>query len=102
MPRYKNIGSSPWRRPNGEAVPPGGIFNATVRELQRIQRRPQYRQRLSLVAEPKATAPRVDPVVLQAAWPCRMEPKLYLKLHPKGQHAELAREICAAAPKEEQ
>lgn len=119
MPQYKNIGKSPWRRPTGELVPPGGIFETTVREQQRIQRR-GYRGRLERVdADPPppparaaddADAPPggsaspstpVDVVETQAGWTLKMTPERYLKLHPSGGHAPLAREIVAAEKIEE-
>ncbi|KKN44576.1 hypothetical protein LCGC14_0691800 [marine sediment metagenome] len=108
MPRYKNIGHSLWRRPTGEAVPPGGTFEATPREHQRIKRR-GYHGRLQRVEDvPAASSSGSDKPTdqspatssaakeLRAEWTLRMEPAKYLKLHGSGGHAPLARQIVAA------
>lgn len=42
---------------------------------------------------PKPTAVRPSPPV----WPLSMAPALYLKLHPKGKHAALAKQIVEGA-----
>jgi len=124
MPQYKNVGKSPWRRPTGELVAPGGVFEATVREQQRIQRR-GYRGRLEKVdtlppspavvaaaattssEDKQSSAPStksdaaVATVETLAGWSLKMTPQTYLKLHPSGGHAPLARQIVAAVTKEE-
>lgn len=88
MPQYKNVGKSPWRRPAGFGpVPPGGLFDATEREHERIQRR-GYQGRLRLCVDP-------PPVVENPDWPLKMTPSKYLKLHPEGKHAERARQLVA-------
>lgn len=101
MPRYRNVGGSPWRRPSGEMVPPGGTFDATGREYNRILRRGYYRNRLQPMGEPAETAvlTATQPSGEVATWPLRMGPATYLKLHPKGPHAPLARIIVAQGGK---
>jgi len=116
MPRYRNIAGALWRRPSGEGVPPGATFEATAREHERIQRR-GYRSRLALVTDDAAppvqvvgadeqptslaaSAPLViaapASVALPSTWPLRMSPETYLKLHPTGPHAALARTLVGA------
>lgn len=90
-PQYENVGEAPWRRPSGEVVAPGGTFEATEREHARIQRRSNYKARLR----------RVDPSPVESDtfipdWPLKMLPPKYLKLHPDGKHAELARALVTA------
>lgn len=118
MPQYRNISNSPWRRPTGELVPPGDTFEATVREQQRIQRR-GYHGRLEKVVPPQParaegddatsgdsitppTTPEADVVETQAEWTLKMTPARYLKLHPSGGHAPLARKIVAAVAQAEE
>lgn len=91
MVRYKNVGKSPWRRPTGESIPPGGTFEATVREQQRITRRGYFER---LEREPSSLSVEEDVrIETNAKWTLRMSPEMYLKLHPSGGHAALAREI---------
>ncbi len=52
MPWYKNIGQPDWRRPSGEVIPFGEVFEATNREHSRIMRRARYALRVERVPEP--------------------------------------------------
>ena len=94
MPRYKNIGESPWRRADGKLVPPGATFEATEREHARIQRRSRYQLRVRLTSPAKALSTASD------EWPLKMTPANYLKLHSEGKHAPLARQLIAAKEEE--
>lgn len=87
MPRYKNLGG-PWRRGPNQTVPHGGVFEATPREHARFIRR-GLRGRFELVSGRQAANVPPPP----GAWPLKMAPAMYLKLHPKGQHADKAREL---------
>ncbi len=97
MPKYKNIGRSAWKRPDGTSVAPGGTFEATGREHDRIARRVAYQLRLKLVGK-VGRAKQADPE--EAGWPLKMSPDVYLKLHADGKHAELAQKIVDAAKEE--
>jgi hypothetical protein len=100
MPQYENIGASPWRRESGVLVPPGGTFEATGREHDRIQRRLMYQRRVRLVDNVNSPSVASPPTVLNN-WPLKMLPRIYLKLHPEGKHAARARELVAADVSEE-
>lgn len=101
MPRYRVIGGAPWRRPSGDVVPPGGEFDVpegTV-ELDRIRRRGHTAQLQAVDAAEQAVQnlhhvpPPPPPPPPPAGWTLRMQPVTYLKLHPQGPHAELARKL---------
>ena len=68
-------------------VPPGETFDASSREHARILRRPHYAARVEMV-EGTYVAP-VDVAEL----PLKMDPETYLRIHPKGPKAKLAREL---------
>lgn len=96
MPKYKNVGTSPWRRADGELVPRGEIFEATDREQARILRRPAYQRWIELVAaQPDATVPESN------GWKLQMSPRRYMQLHPKGPNSKLAKEILDRAVEED-
>ena len=122
MPRYQNVSVATWRRPSGEAVPPGAVFDATDREHARILRRGHQRARLRLLDGPavaddatgsapeapsgldgaeagaSAQSPVASPTPPQlVAWPLRMTPEVYLKLHPTGPRTALAQAWVEAA-----
>jgi len=111
MTTFKNVGTSVWRRragPNSpvEVVPPGGTFVATPREERRIARRTHLQRRLIVVPdEVEVVATQPTPVVVKVElpvvtpsdpkpkWPLRMPPRQYIRLHPQGQYAKLARRV---------
>lgn len=97
MVQYRNVGKGPWRRPTGELVAAGDTFEATVRELQRITRR-GYVGRLERVPPISEEQEEQDVLIeTRAEWTLRMSPEMYLKLHPSGGHAPLARQLVEAA-----
>jgi len=91
MPKYRNVGP-PWQRNPTQVVPHGGVFVATEREDERIRRR-GLRARFELVRDTSQDAANADASLSLDKWPLRMKPKIYLKLHPQGQYAALARDI---------
>ncbi len=112
---YKNIGKSSWRRPDGTVVPPGGTFEATVKEDRRFHARSHYRARLALVESPPsqtegaAPPPPASPatssdVVVEekgeeesAAWTMKLSPRVYLERFPEGKHAAAAKALVKKA-----
>lgn len=91
---YRNDGP-PWRRPSApsEVVPHGGTFMATEKEHRGIQAR-AHRRPMMIYLGAAGTDPGTTPCV---EWTLRMVPKLYLRLHPHGRHADLARHLTEAA-----
>lgn len=51
---------------------------------------------------PAASEPQEGSEEGEGGWPLRMEPALYLQLHPEGPNAELAREILGQAEESEE
>lgn len=117
--KYQNVSAATWRRPSGEVVPPGAVFDATDREHARIQRRGHQQARVRLLDGPAAdvveggadSVPDTSggPVGAEAeasaqspaapsspTWTLRMTPEVYLKLHPTGTHAAQARALVEA------
>ena len=102
----------PWtRRGTGEVIPHGGTFTASAQEVDRFQRRKQLGAEFVPVdgavgvpspgaavstgppGESMGGAPPPPPALL---WPLVMDPAVYLKIHPSGPNAELARAVLAA------
>lgn len=57
------------------------------------------RRRYKLRAVVEGVEPLPPPPVMEGPlpWPLQMNPKIYLRLHPEGQHAAQARELVEAA-----
>lgn len=93
MSKYRNVSAAPWQRSAGVWVPPGATFDATPREHERILRRPAYQKRLELVGG------NGNPAVVGGGevWPLKMSPEMYLRLHPQGPNAALAKDMLADA-----
>lgn len=75
-------------------VAAGDTFEATLREQQRITRRKPGR--LERVPSPISVEEDAR-IETRAEWTLRMSPEMYLKLHPSGGHAPLARKLVAEA-----
>ncbi len=84
--KYRNKGA-PFTRDDGSEWASGEVCVPTENEL----RRRRYKLRAVVnVPTPQAAA------ISQAGsegWPLQMQPNVYLRLHPTGKHAELARQL---------
>jgi len=109
---YRNVGA-PWRRPDGSIVARGAIIEPTEDELERrrYKLRPYGEVRTEpppVVVQPRREPAPAEPVEVSEPtppvsagetalrgprWHMIMKPELYLKLHPNGPHADLAREV---------
>lgn len=108
--KYRNVGA-PFRSSNGQVIQRGQVYEATDRDLQ-VRRhklhpygevtRGEPESRLPVEvpepAPPVAAGATVPPVSGEKkddvpGWPMVISPELYLRLHPKGPKAELARKI---------
>jgi hypothetical protein len=93
MMKYRNIGA-PFRRADGTVWDTNVVHEPTEDEL----RRRKYKLRVAGDERPEkfgwerdaAEPPSADP---GSAWPLKMDPQMYLRMHPDGQHAELARQL---------
>ncbi len=85
--KYKNHGA-PFTRDEGGVWARGAIHEPTPNEL----RRRKYKLR-AIAPEPPVTAP-------DSPWPLAMDPKMYLQLHPEGEHVELARTLVRSEEEE--
>lgn len=89
--KYRNRGA-PFTRDDGSVWERGAVNEPTDNEL----RRRVYKLRPVLnvpVSQAAAVAP--DAVAGEEVWPLQMRPEVYARLHPEGQHAELARKLLA-------
>lgn len=101
MTFYRNTGAPiPRDTPDGGLifVPKGAVFEPTPREIK------QFAYKIVEVGEePKPTdvmAPAMPAPLptLPPEWPLSMRPELYVKIHPEGKHAALARIILGLPP----
>jgi len=92
MSYYRNIGA-PHHRSDGSIVPPGSVFEPSPLEIRQLEYKLVY---VGDTPDPKDHV--VGPVVpppppLPKEWPITMRPELYIKLHPTGRHADLAKRL---------
>ena len=84
--KYRNRGA-PFTRDNGSVWARDEVAVPTEGEL----RRRVYKLR-AVVDIPTAQAAAVSQAEGEG-WPLQMQPDVYVRLHPTGQHAELARKL---------
>jgi hypothetical protein len=84
MKKYRNVRAA-FQREDGTWIGKDIVFEPTAAELV------QYSYKL--VPEPEAEEPQQSTEESSLSWPMRMDPALYLKLHPTGPHAELAKKL---------
>jgi hypothetical protein len=95
---YRNVGAPFWRE-DGTKIDRGAVFEPTDDELLRLAYKLQ-----PFSPEPQ-TATSGDagtvPELLYSRWPrwpLKLDPVLYLRLHPRGAYADLARELTQLPP----
>jgi hypothetical protein len=84
MKKYRNVRAA-FLREDGTWIGKDIVFEPTSAELA------QYSYKL--VPEPEVEEPQQSTEESALTWPMRMDPALYLKLHPIGPHAELAKKL---------
>ncbi len=96
MMKYRNTGA-PFHRPDGTVWERDAVAEPTEDELRR------RRYKLRAVGEERPEmfgwerdAVETPPPSDSSDWPLRMTPETYLRMHPDGDHAELARVIVVA------
>jgi hypothetical protein len=87
MAKYRNTGA-PWTREDGTVIWIDAVFEPTEQELAMFS----YKLK-SEPAEEVAEESESSTEETAQTWPMVMRPDLYLKLHPTGPHAELARRL---------
>lgn len=98
---YRNTGA-PFKRTDGTVWARNAVHKPTADEL----RRKKYKLRLVGEERPEMFGWERDEAELPAdsgkEWPLKMEPEVYLRMQPEGQHAELARRLLEPPPEEEE
>ncbi len=103
MMKYRNMGA-PFHRPDGTVWERDTVAEPTEDELRR--RRYKLRavgdERPEMFGLQRDAAETPLPPPDSPDWPLRMTPETYLRMHPDGQHAELARRLSENQPPEEE
>jgi hypothetical protein len=111
--KVRNISKGPWRHSSTqEVVLPNGIFEASAAMVERMRQRRQLGIRFEVMESIEALDEGLGPddeddegeeeeeEEEEEEWPLKMAPSNYARLHPEGQHADLARRLIAAAEEE--
>ncbi len=99
--RYRNRGA-PFRRDDGSVWERDAVHTPTTNEL--VRRTYKLRPVLSLdpasgkVSEQGAEEATGEDEVIPG-WPLKMQPDVYIRLYPQGDHAELAQQLVDAENK---